>query len=274
VSNPERFLVFVPAYQCERQVGRVLAQLAALPADLAADVLVLDNCSKDGTLAAATRAAEGLAVPVTVARNVENLGLGGSHKAAFLHAIERGYDYVVVLHGDDQGRIADLLPSLARGEHRAVDALLGARFLRGARLEGYSALRTFGNRVFNLLFSAAAGRRLYDLGSGLNLYRVATLAAHEWRGFADDLTFNYFLILASAAWRWRMRFVPISWRESDQTSNVRMFRQARRMLGLVARYTFARGALLSAPHAPADRRYVFDVISRNAAARASSEAAG
>jgi glycosyltransferase involved in cell wall biosynthesis len=268
----ERLLVFVPAYNCKPQIGRVVRQLAALPRQLDVEALILDNRSEDGTVDAASRAAAEVDLPVRVARNVENLGLGGSHKAAFEHAVREGYDYVVVLHGDDQGSIADLVPALLAGVHRSVDALLGARFMPCARLEGYSALRTFGNRAFNLLFSAAARTRLRDLGSGLNLYRVETLARHRWQGFADDLTFNYFMILASVAWGWRIRFFPITWRESDQVSNVRLVRQARRMLWMLAQFTFDRQAFLARPHAILGRRYAFEVVFDNGAASRCMEA--
>ena len=54
---------------------------------------------------------------------------------------------------------------LRAGAHHDVDALLGARFMRGARLHGYSRVRTAGNHVYNLLFSLAGRRRLHDLGA-------------------------------------------------------------------------------------------------------------
>lgn len=57
------------------------------------------------------------AVPVTLLRNDENYGLGGSHKVAFDYALNNAYDYVVVLHGDDQGSIANLLPYLRSREY-------------------------------------------------------------------------------------------------------------------------------------------------------------
>ena len=75
-------------------------------------------------------------------RNDDNYGLGGSHKVAIAFARKHGFDYLIVLHGDDQGSISDLQPYLAAGTHREVDALLGARFMRGATLQGYSLLRT------------------------------------------------------------------------------------------------------------------------------------
>ena len=55
-------------------------------------------------------------------RQDQNYGLGGSHKVAFGYAAAHGYEHLVVLHGDDQGAIVDLLPILdvykRQGLHR------------------------------------------------------------------------------------------------------------------------------------------------------------
>lgn len=235
----ERILVFVPAYNCSRQIKRVLAQFDNAERYFA-EVLVVDNRSPDNTLEMACEAARRAKLPVTVVQNNDNYGLGGSHKVAFSYAVDNGFDYIVVLHGDDQGSIHDLIPHLEAGAHRGVDCLLGARFMSGSNLDGYSAFRTLGNEVFNLLFSAASGKRLYDLGSGLNLYRVSQLATAKCHGFANNLTFNYFMILASVHWGWKIRFFPITWREDDQISNVKLARQSIQVLGILLRYVFKR----------------------------------
>ncbi|WP_426345319.1 glycosyltransferase family 2 protein [Alcaligenes sp. HNGD-HTN06] len=249
----ERILVFIPAYNCSKQIQRVLAQFKGVES-LFSEILVVDNQSLDGTLEAAQTTAKALNVKVTGVRNNDNYGLGGSHKVAFNYAIKNGFDYLIVLHGDDQGNIHDLIPHLRSGAHRDVDCLLGARFMPGSKLEGYSAFRTFGNEVFNLLFSVGAGRRLYDLGSGLNLYRVSRLSQGGYAGFANNLTFNYFMILASVAWKWNIRFVPITWREDDQISNVKLARQSIQVLGILKRYIFNRTAFMKGNYSgrPAD----------------------
>lgn len=236
-------MVFIPAYNCSKQISRVLAQFEGIE-HYFGEVLVVDNRSPDNTLEIARESAARVNLPVTIVRNNENYGLGGSHKVAFSYAIDNGFDYCVVLHGDDQGSIRDLIPYLETGVHREVDCLLGARFAPGAKLEGYSAFRTFGNHVFNLLFSVGAGRRLYDLGSGLNLYRVSRLSSAKFRGFANNLTFNYFMVLASVHWGWNIRFFPITWREDDQISNVKLVRQSIQVLGILAQYVFNRKAFL------------------------------
>lgn len=241
-------LVFVPAYNCAAQIGRVLAQFAGLPDGVVDRVLVIDNRSSDDTLAAACRAVDGLAVETHVVRNLQNYGLGGSQKVGFAHALAHGFDRVTILHGDDQGSIADLLPALSVDHAPIAGALLGARFMRGSRLDGYSAFRTFGNRVYNRLFSLVAGRRLFDLGSGLNSYRTRIFGDGFHLRFPDDLTFNYCMVLAHVHLRHDPAFFPIHWREDDQVSNVRLFRQATRVLQLLGGYARDREGFLAAEH--------------------------
>lgn len=252
----ERILVFIPMYRCAPQIPRVIdhfANVPGLPADLA--VLCVDNQSPDDTLAAAEAALD--ASPVAekyLLRNEQNYGLGGSHKVAIEFARTHGFDYLVVLHGDDQGSIADLRPLLAAGEHRKWDALLGARFMRGATLQGYSALRTAANHVFNWIFSVIAGHMFYDLGSGLNMFRVGMFDDGFHLKYADNLTFNYYLVFGLADHGHAFRFFPINWREDDQVSNAKLFSQGLRMLKLLrqrawSQRKFQTGEHRDVPHA-------------------------
>ena len=259
----DKILVFIPAYRCEAQIVRVLKQFSAPEISARfAQIMVVDNRSPDHTVDVALSGAHALALgKVAVVRNQDNYGLGGSHKAAFTHAVEHGFTHVVVLHGDDQGSIADLLPVLDQGLHNQFDACLGARFMPQSRLVGYSRFRIFGNRVFNFLFSVVTGRRLYDLGSGLNLYRVPPMASSYWLRFHDNLMFNYCMILAHARRRDKIHFFPISWREEDQVSNVKLASQARRTLGILGRYAVTGKAFLTHEFRDQARaEYRFDVI--------------
>jgi len=238
----EKILIFIPMYNCEKQIPRVLERIAALGEEqsLFSGVLVVDNRSTDGSREAALAAMKKLSVPAILVQNCENYSLGGSHKVAFRYAVRNGYDYVVVLHGDDQGDISDIVPLIKAGEHRKFDSLLGSRFSKGSRLIGYDRFRIFGNHVFNLFMTVCGGRRIHDLGAGLNVYKTSYLESGFYMPFPNDLSFNVYLLLYGIYSRSAFRFFPITWREEDQISNARLFSQAKRMVGLGLGYLFRR----------------------------------
>ncbi len=233
----DKILLFIPAYNCKDQIKRVLGQLDPAVMAFIHKVIVVNNRSTDETEEVVLDYMHAHAsMPITLLRNRENYGLGGSHKVAFSYAIENGYDYVIVLHGDDQGDVSDFLPVLAKGYYRKHDCILGARFMRGSKLEGYSLFRTFGNMVYDFLFAAVVGKRIYDLGSGLNMYSVGMLKDKFYEKFPDNLMFNYAMILASQYYGHDIKFYPISWRETDQVSNVKMASQAVTVLKMLKDY--------------------------------------
>lgn len=263
----DRILLFIPCFNCAAQIGRVIAQSGDLPDGPIAEVLVLDNGSTDGTLARAEEAVvRRIGPPITVARNRRNHHLGGSHKAAFAYAVRGGFSHVLVLHGDDQARLSDIAPLLAAGEHRRHDACLGARFAPGARLKGYSRLRTVGNRAFNTIFSVVARHRILDLGSGLNIFARSAFADPAVARASDDLRFNVFLLLRMIDRGLSLRFFPISWREEDQLSNVRLVSQAWATLAIAWEYAARRRRFREHDHRDAPvEEYAFDIIARHRA---------
>lgn len=246
----DKILLFIPMYNCEKQIVRVLGQLRGEAASYLTQVIVVNNRSTDGGEQAVIDwlKANPLSVPVKLLRNDANYGLGGSHKVAFAYALAHGFDYVVVLHGDDQGDISNLLPYLKSRDYRFYDCFLGARFMKGSRLQGYSTFRTVGNRVYDLLFSLGAGRMVYDLGSGLNMYKVRALEGGWYLKFRDNLMFNCYMLLAASYLKQRLRFFPIVWREDDQVSNVKMVSQALRTLEMLWGYVKDKKSLLTAEH--------------------------
>jgi glycosyltransferase involved in cell wall biosynthesis len=258
----DKILLFIPCYNCAPQIGRVLGRIKGEVARHIDEVLVLDNGSKDGTVDAAIAAASKVkAKRVIVARNRANYNLGGSHKAAYFHAAEHGFSHVVTLHGDDQGDIRDLLPLFKSGAHRANDACMGGRFMTGSKVENYSLVRVVGNRVFNAIFSLVARQRITDLGSGLNVLARSAFLDPAIKRLPDDLYFNPYLLLDLIASGKSVAFFPISWREDDQVSNVKMVSQALRTLRAPMLFAFARKRFREMDFRARKRRqYRFHVI--------------
>ena len=241
----EKILIFIPMYNCAPQIPRTVSKIAELGEDqkLFSRVLMVDNGSSDGTREAAAEAAKALDIPALVVKNLENYSLGGSHKVAFSYALENGFDYVLVLHGDDQGDIRDIVPLIKAGRHRELDSLLGARFAKGSKLVNYSSFRIFGNHVFNAFMSIISGKRVLDLGSGLNIYSCKYLKNRFYMYFPNDLSYNVYLLLYGIYAKSSFEFFPLSWREEDQISNAKLFKQSRDMIKMAGQYVFSRNVM-------------------------------
>lgn len=235
----DKILLFIPMYNCEKQITRVLDQIDVDIANYIDEIIVINNRSTDNGERVVVEYIKNsdLLVPIKLLTNDENYGLGGSHKVAFQYAIDKGFDYVICLHGDDQGAIKDYLPLLESGEYKQHDCCLGARFIKGAKLKGYSKIRIWGNYIFNFLFSVVVGEKIYDLGSGLNMYKVAPLKDKYYFKFPDTLYFNDCMILAYVYYRQNMKFIPITWREEDQVSNNKLIKFSISLLKMLRGYS-------------------------------------
>lgn len=211
-------------------------------------VWIIDNGSTDGTIevAAEFAAAQGM-TKLQIFRNRENVNLGGTHKAVFEHARALEATHILVIHGDDQARASEIDDLLAAAQSNAPQTILGSRFSRGSQITGYDWRRILGNRVLNALYSVVTCRRLQDLGSGLNLFHLGDLDAKTYVKFGNKLSFNYELTLDLVRRKVDFAFHPISWSESDQTSNARNFAIFAEAIRILVRWRFKRPTSKNVP---------------------------
>ncbi len=225
------FLIFIPCYQCQDQIGRVIEKVKS--SGIAGTILIIDNKSTDRTIENAKQALNQLSLPGIILRNEINCSLGGSHKVAFNFALENDFTHLIALHGDDQADINDLIPYLKSETYLKYDCLLGSRFHSGSKLIGYSKFRIFGNLILNQFCSLVCKENITDMGSGLNMYSRKFLEDKRYLCFPNDLTFNVFLLFHSYINAYRTTFFPISWREEDQISNAKLFRQMKKIFNTI-----------------------------------------
>ena len=85
---------------------------------------------------------------------------------------------------------------------------------------------------------------------------------------ADDLRFNVYLLLGMTDRGLRFTFFPISWREDDQVSNVKIVSQSLKTLQILAEYALKRSSFRNDEHrAVVHDAYAFDVVGTHAPER-------
>ncbi len=160
---PSDTLVFLPAWNEERNLPPVLAELARELPDV--DVLVVDDGSTDGTVATARR------FRASVVSFPENRGLRAAIAAGYEHALENGYRYCGRVDADGQHPVAELRRLLDRVRSGACDVAVGSRFVSGEGYEPYryrpSPARAFGTALLRRAMAVRLGRPFGDATSGL-----------------------------------------------------------------------------------------------------------
>ncbi len=254
-----KILLFIPMYNCEKQITRVIGKMDGRVLETITEILIADNGSSDASVNKARQALSGLkGVRATLVQNLRNYSLGGSLKIAFNYCLDSHYDHCLVLHGDDQADIADILPHLQDEKFLARDCAFGSRFEQQSRLSGYARTRILGNKALNALASLAGRRRVSDLGSGLNIYKAAYLKDRAYLRFPDGLTFDVYMLLRCLWTGADFIFFPVSWTESDQKSNARAFRQGAEILALLLKYSISPASVFAADRGA--KTYGFRVI--------------
>jgi glycosyltransferase involved in cell wall biosynthesis len=156
-SGPDSLLVIVPALNEEGAIALVVRDVQLhLPG---VPVLVIDDCSTDGTISVARSAgAEILAMP-------HHLGLGGCVQAGYKLAYELGFDYVIRVDGDGQHSAADILRVFERLKSSGCEMVIGSRFIEQNPIRT-GAVRSLGIRFFRLVLRPILGKPVRDPTSG------------------------------------------------------------------------------------------------------------
>ena len=157
MESEKRLLIIVPAYNEEAAVGDVVRSVRALLPGV--PVLVIDDCSTDGTVSTARGAgAEILALP-------HHLGLGGCVQAGYKLAYELGYEYVIRLDGDGQHDPKNIRDIYNKLRTSGCQMVIGSRFVEqnGNRT---GMLRGFGIHFFRMVLRPILGKPVRDPTSG------------------------------------------------------------------------------------------------------------
>jgi glycosyltransferase involved in cell wall biosynthesis len=141
--------VIIPAYNEESTIGSLVKELREMEPSY--EILVVDDCSTDGTARAAAESG------ATVIQHPYNMGNGAAIKTGVKNA--RG-EYLLMMDADGQHSSSDIT-KLMQGLSK-YDMVVGARDAHAP----VSRVRRLGNRVFILWASYIAGRYIPDLTSG------------------------------------------------------------------------------------------------------------
>ncbi len=227
-----RVLVFIVAYNAEKTIAKVVRGIpASLLETFRVDVLIIDDCSRDATFEKGNLVSreEDLPFRVTVLFNPVNQGYGGNQKLGYRYAIENGYDFVALIHGDGQYApecLPELLEPLRNGEASAV---FGSRMLMpsGALRGGMPLYKYAGNRVLTWTENKLLKSNLSEFHSGYRLYSTRALAAIPFERNSNVFHFDTEIIIQLLIAGLTIRELPIPTHYGDEVCHVNGIKYAK-----------------------------------------------
>jgi len=218
VERTKKVVVVMPAYNAAKTLERTLDDI---PREWVDDIILVDDASRDGTVALARKL--GLRVFV----HAENRGYGGNQKTCYTEAMKLGADIMIMVHPDhqyDPTVIPQLVAPLLEG---ACDAVFGSRMLGGHPLEGGMPKWKYLANIYLTAFeNATFYMYLTEYHSGLRAYSRRYLEAVNFMANSNDFVFDTEIIAQGVIHGMRIREVPIETRYFKEASMVGFWRSS------------------------------------------------
>lgn len=179
----KKIIVVMPAYNAEKTLEQTWAEI---PRDVVDEVILTDDCSRDGTVEKAR-----LLGIKEVLVHPSNRGYGGNQKTCYHRALELGADIVIMLHPDYQYTprlIESMAYIIANGVYPVVFAsrILG----RGARKGGMPLIKYVSNRFLTFFQNLVIGEKLSEYHTGYRAFSADVLRAVDFDKCSDDFIFD------------------------------------------------------------------------------------
>lgn len=230
-ASKPRLLVFVIAYYAEETLKSVLERIPrSVFDDYDCEILVVDDASQDRTFELGREyQATHPEIRITVLRNEFNQGYGGNQKVGYAFAIERGFDFVAMVHGDGQYAPEELPNLVAPLREGRADAVFGSRMLTpfGALKGGMPLYKYVGNKILTTMQNAALGTRLSEFHSGYRVYAVSALKRIAFQLNSNVFHFDTEIIIQLLNAQQRILELPIPTYYGDEISRVNGMKYAK-----------------------------------------------
>ncbi len=223
--NGKKICVVLPAYNAAKTLEPTYHEI---PFDIVDDIILVDDCSHDDTVALSKRL--GIATVV----HQENLGYGGNQKTCYRNALDRGADIVVMLHPDYQYTpklLGAMVAMIAYGEY---DAVLASRILgRGARVGGMPSYKYVFNRILTLVQNLLLGEKFSEYHTGYRAFSREILEELPLERNSNDFLFDNQMIAQMLFYGFKVGEISCPTLYSADSSSISFSRSVKYGIGVL-----------------------------------------
>src|SRR5436309_315643 len=161
--NGKKIVVVLPAYNAARTLERTYNEI---PLDIVDDVVLVDDNSRDDTVAEGQR----LGIRHIIKHEV-NKGYGGNQKSCYKKALDLGADIVIMLHPDYQYTPKLVLAMSSIIANDLYPVVLASRILgQGALRGGMPVYKYIFNRFLTLFENIMLWEKLSEYHTGYRAF--------------------------------------------------------------------------------------------------------
>ena len=225
--------ILMPVYNERTVVEQCISQVltAPLPENMERELVIVDDCSTDGSFAILERLAA--AFPqIQLHRHPENRGKGAAVRTAIEQAAG---DFSLIQDADleyDPSEYPRLLQPLLDGH---ADAVFGSRYMAGAQTRVLLFWHSVINQCLTLVSNMFCNLNLTDMETCYKVFRTDLLKSIPIR--SDRFGFEPEIVMKSAKRKLRIYEVPISYHGRTYEEGKKIgWRDGLKALGVILKY--------------------------------------
>jgi glycosyltransferase involved in cell wall biosynthesis len=252
-ENKKKVLILVVFYKPRKLIDSVVGRIDKKVLEsnnFTTEYLVIDDQSPElSSCLTEDSTHRGPEIKINVLYNPKNQGYGGNQKIGYCYAIKKGFDVVVLLHGDGQYApeyLGQMIQPILDGE---ADAVFGSRMIhRLDALKGRMPLyKWIGNQVLTFLQNRTMKSRLSECHSGYRAYSVPALASIPFEHNSNYFDFDTDIIFQLLNTNKRIKEIAVPTFHGNEISCVNCIKYAIRVIHTCILYTIMRLGIYDHP---------------------------
>jgi len=240
MRNNKKIGILIVAYNAATTLNKVLDRIPEDVYNEIDEIAVFDDASKDNTYMVSVGYKEIKKLDkLSINLNEKNLGYGGNQKKGFKYFSDKGFDAVVLLHGDGQYApeiLRDMYAPIIDGD---ADVVLGSRMMTkygGALKGGMPFYKYIGNKILSTFQNRKLKMKLTEFHSGYRAYSIEGLKKLNLENTTDDFHFDTQIIIKAHHNNLKITEIPIPTYYGDEICYVNGMKYARNIFSTTNDY--------------------------------------